>query len=301
MELRQLQYFVAVVEEANFTRAAAKLHVAQPGVSAQIRQLERELGQELLDRSGRTVRPTEAGAAALPYARAALSAVAGARSAVDELAGLMRGHVTIGTVTSISSKDIDLPGLLASFHDQHPDVEITLAAANTDDLITALQAGRLDLALIGLSTAAPPGLATQILTSERLVAVVSHTHPLSTKNTITLKALAEQTLISLPRGTGLRACLDEACGAARLRPQIAFEAGDPRILAALAARGLGVALVPQSIAGARQAQLHTINITRPTMHGEIALAWRNQGPSSPAARALITQARGALTRESGER
>jgi DNA-binding transcriptional LysR family regulator len=91
MELRQLAYFVTVAEEANFTRAAAKLHVAQPGVSAQIRRLERELGQQLLDRSARAVRLTEVGAAVLPYARAALQAVDGARLAVDELTGLLRG------------------------------------------------------------------------------------------------------------------------------------------------------------------------------------------------------------------
>ncbi|HEX6445096.1 MAG TPA: LysR family transcriptional regulator, partial [Streptosporangiales bacterium] len=89
MELRQLRYLVTVAEEANFTRAAARLHVAQPGVSAQVRRLERELGQELLDRSGRTVRLTEVGEAVLPYARAALSAVDGARRAVDELSGLV--------------------------------------------------------------------------------------------------------------------------------------------------------------------------------------------------------------------
>jgi len=113
MELRQLAYFVAVADEGNFTRAAATVHVAQPGVSAQIRHLERELGQDLLDRSGRNVSVTEAGAAVLPYARAALAAVAGARQAVDELTGLLRGHVTIGTLTSISSDQVDLPGLLA--------------------------------------------------------------------------------------------------------------------------------------------------------------------------------------------
>src|SRR4051794_37700719 len=103
MELRQLAYLVAVIEEANFTRAAERVHVAQPGVSAQIRRLERELGQPLLDRSSRPVRPTAAGAAVLPYARAALAAAAGARAAVDELAGLMRGEVSIGTVTSLPS------------------------------------------------------------------------------------------------------------------------------------------------------------------------------------------------------
>ena len=120
MELRQLQYLVAVAEEASFTRAAAKVHVAQPGVSAQIRRLERELGEELLDRSGRTVRLTEVGAAVMPYARAALAAVAGARLAVDELGGLLRGHVAMGVVTL--SSFAELPALLADFHRDHPDV-----------------------------------------------------------------------------------------------------------------------------------------------------------------------------------
>ncbi|MFJ7724033.1 LysR family transcriptional regulator, partial [Rhodococcus erythropolis] len=91
MELRQLEYFVTVVEEANFTRAAERLHVAQPGVSAQVKRLERELGQELLDRSGRTVRLTDAGRAVLPHAYAALAAVQSTRDAVDALNGLVRG------------------------------------------------------------------------------------------------------------------------------------------------------------------------------------------------------------------
>lgn len=89
MELRQLEYFVAVTEEANFTRAARRVHVAQPAVSAQIARLERELGQPLLDRSRREVRLTAAGEAVLPYARAALDAVRQAKTAVDELAQLV--------------------------------------------------------------------------------------------------------------------------------------------------------------------------------------------------------------------
>ena len=155
MELRQLEYFVAVAEEASFTRAAARVHVAQPGVSAQIRQLERELGQPLFDRSGRTVRLTEAGAAVLPYARAALEAVDGVRLAVDEIAGLLRGHVNIGMVTAWASPD--LPDLLAAFHRQHPGVEITLTESNSDQMLDALQTGHLDVALVGLATPPPAG------------------------------------------------------------------------------------------------------------------------------------------------
>jgi len=290
MELRRLEYFVAVAEEANFTRAAARVHVAQPGISTQVRRLERELGQDLLDRSARTVRLTAAGAAVLPYARAALAAVAGARLAVDELTGLLRGHVTIGTPTSISSDEVDLPGLLAGFHDEHPAVEVTLSVANSDDLVDALLAGRLDLAFIGLGATTPAGIGTHIVTSEPLVAVVSPTHAPAAASTITLEALAERTLISLPRGTGLRSALDDACAAADLAPHIAFEAGDPRVLAQLAAHGLGVAVVPRSVADAHRERLHSLTITEPALWGRITLAWRSEGPISPPARALITRA-----------
>src|ERR1035437_6469668 len=148
MELRQLEYFVAVAEEANFTRAAARLHVAQPGVSALIRQLERELGQELLDRSARTVRLTEAGAAVLAYAREALGAVSGARLAVDEITGLVRGRVAVGMVVACSS--VDLVDLLADFHRDHPAVAISLSEADSDVLVDAIRAGQLDLAFVGL-------------------------------------------------------------------------------------------------------------------------------------------------------
>ncbi len=290
-----MEYFVAVAKESSFTRAAARVHVAQPGVSAQIRRLERELGEELLDRSGRSVRLTEAGAAVLPYAQAALAAVAGARLAIDELTGLMRGHVTIGTVTSISSEDVDLPGLLSDFHHDYPAVEITLTVGNSDHLVQALQAGQIDIAFVGLGTAAaPPGIRTHIVISEPLVAVVSQNDPLAMKTTITLKALSERKLISLPRGTGLRACLDEVCAALGFEPHIAFEAGDPRVVAELAVRGLGVAIVPHSVARARCKQLHNIAITRPELWGRIALAWRTDKPISPATRALISRAQTVL-------
>src|SRR5689334_12576631 len=100
MELRQLEYFVAVAEEANFTRASERVHIAQSGVSAQVRRLERELGAELLDRTPSGVRVTDVGAAVLPYARAALDAAAGARAAVDELTGLLHGHVSVGMIVA---------------------------------------------------------------------------------------------------------------------------------------------------------------------------------------------------------
>jgi DNA-binding transcriptional LysR family regulator len=292
MELRQLEYFVTVADERNFTRAAAKLHVSQPGVSAQIRQLEGELGHQLLDRSGRATALTEVGQAVLPFARAALGAVAGARLAVDELSGLLRGHVAVGMVSQSAS--LDIPDLLAGFHRHHPAIEITLAETSSDHLTDGVRSGTYDLAFIGLGPEAPGGLALQVVTDEPIVAAVAADSDLSGIGSATLAEIADQALISLPAGTGLRACVDAAYVSAGLRPRVAFEASDPRMLARLAARGLGLAFLPASAVRAHGDGLHVITVSDPPMRGRLALTWRAEDPVSPAARALIAYARAAL-------
>ncbi|MBO2447231.1 LysR family transcriptional regulator [Actinomadura barringtoniae] len=293
MELRQLEYFVTVTEEASFTRAADRLHVAQPGVSAQIRQLERELGQPLLDRSGRGVKLTEVGAAVLPHARAALASVAAVRGAVDEFAGLLRGHVTIGAVDSMTV--LDMPGLLAGFHRDHPDVEITLTEEGlTTELMDGLRAGGLDLAIVSLGSEDPPGLDIQVVIDTPVVAAVARDDPFAGRDEITLAELEERALICLPRGTGLRMVFDEACAAARVKPRVAFEASDPPTLARLAERGLGVAILPEVAARHPDSRVHPLAIAGARLRGRIALAWRAEGPISPAARALIARARAHL-------
>jgi DNA-binding transcriptional LysR family regulator len=293
MELRHLEYFVAVVEEASFTKAAARLHVAQPGVSSQIRQLERELSQELLDRTGRTIAVTQAGAALLPFARAALEAVAGAVEAVDEVTGLVRGRVAVGMVTACGS--LDVPTILAGFHRDHPMVEITLSEANSDELVDNVRAARIDLAWVGLAGDPPVGIETQVVIDELLVAAVSNRDPLANRSTIRLAELAERPLISMPSGTGLRSCLDAACASAGVTPRIAFEAAAPHIIATLAGQGLGIAILPTSVAKAHGDELHALTVKAPQFRSRIEVAWRADGHVSPAARALIRYAREVLT------
>ncbi|PWW58370.1 LysR substrate-binding domain-containing protein [Actinokineospora spheciospongiae] len=290
MELRQLEYFVAVVEAGGFTRAAERVRVAQPGISAQIRKLEREFGQPLLDRSARMVRLTEAGEAVLPHARAALGAVEDARLAVDELVGLVRGHVAVGTVTSHA---VDLPSLLAAFHDAHPGVEMTLVEGSSDVLVERLRAGALDAAIVSLGPNPPADLDTLVVADEAIAAAVGHGHPLAARSSVRLAELGGLPLISLPPGTGIRSHLDAACAAAGFTPAVAFEAGDPVLLAQLAARGLGVAILPDSLARSRP-DLHPLAITSPALSGRLAFAWRATGPGSPAGRALLALARRTL-------
>ncbi|MEU7638171.1 MULTISPECIES: LysR family transcriptional regulator [unclassified Streptomyces] len=298
MELRQLLYFVAVAEEANFTRAAARLHLAQPGVSAQVRQLERELGQPLLDRSGRSVTLTEVGAAVLPYARAALAAVEGARQTVAEFTGLLRGQVTLGLVSGADAVwESEAVSLLADFHDAHPQVDIAVTADGSERMLAALQCGELDLALLGTADEEPPaGLAFQIVVDEPLVAVVAPDNPLlaaAEDGRVPLAALRDVPLICLPRGTGIRGVLERVCADAGFRPRIAFEAAAPKLLTGLAARGLGVAVVPAPDA-AGAGGLRTLEFREVRPRGRIALAWRAGGPAGPAARELLEHLRKAL-------
>ncbi|HEX7309187.1 LysR family transcriptional regulator [Lentzea sp.] len=287
MEFRQLEYFVAVVEEGSFTRAAERVHVAQPGVSAQIRRLERELGHDLLDRSGRTVTVTDVGAAVLPMARAALGSVESARRTVEEMAGLVRGVVRVGMVVSCGI--MDMPELLSSFHTAFPGVEITLSEANSDVLVSSLVDGGLDLALIGYAGPVPDGLSVRVLVDEPLVAAVAASDPWYGRESVPLEELLERGLISLPPGTGLRGALDEACGTRR--PRIAFEASAPMVVT-LAQRGLGPAVLASSMV---PGDLHAVRITDPAPSSRLAFAWRSEGPHSPAARTLIRLAENRVT------
>jgi DNA-binding transcriptional LysR family regulator len=287
MELRQLEYFVAVAEEANFTRAAQRIHVAQPAVSAQIARLERELGQPLLDRSHRTVRLTAAGGAALPFARQALRAVSDVRTAVEEVSQLVRGSVTIGTVTA---HNVDMAALLAAFNKAHPAVEITLGTDDSDALLDGVRSGRIDLAIASVgSEEVPDGLAVEITTDEAFEVVVGEGDPWHRRSSVSLKTLATRPLIALPVGTGIRRRLDQACAAVNVPVRVAFEASTPLELADLAERGLGPAIVPQSVARSRPA-LHRMSIV-PELRGRLVLAWRAAGPVSPAAAALVDLAR----------
>ncbi len=298
MELRQLEYFVAVAQEANFTRAAARLHVAQPGVSAQIKGLEREVGQPLFDRSGRTVRLTQAGAAMLPHAQAALAAVADARAAVDAIGGLLRGHVAVGMVTACAS--VDLADLLASFHAEHPGVEIHLSEANSDVLLSSLQDGSLDLAWVAVAGPTAPGIGSVVVADETLVAAVSLQDEWADRERVTLTHLVRRPLISLPPGTGMRTALDQACRRHGLAADVALEATSPPLLGQLARQGLGVAILATSMAEADPG-LHAVAITNPALRGRIELAWRADGRTSPAGRALIAHAQAHLARAAGRR
>jgi DNA-binding transcriptional LysR family regulator len=279
MELRQLEYFVAVAEEANFTRAAERVHISQSGVSAQVRQLERELGAELVDRSTRTATLTPAGAAALGPARAALAAAATVRQAVDEVNGLLRGRLALAMVTACTVTP--LFDALAAFHRAHPGVEVVLSEDSSDRMVADVRAGLVDVALVGAAGEPPPDLDSVTIVREGLVALAPLDHPLvarGRRRTVPLTELVGHPLVCLPPGTGIRTVLDRACAARGLAPTVALQASAPDAVVDLAQRGLGVGILSASMTAAlehERRELARIPVTGVDIAAVLALVWRS--------------------------
>jgi DNA-binding transcriptional LysR family regulator len=292
MDLRQLEYFVAVAEERNFTRAAARVHISQSGVSAQIRQLERELGAELFDRSSRLARLTVAGKAALEHARAALAAAEAVGQAVGEVTDVIRGRLVVGMVTGCTVTP--LFDALARFHLAHSGVEVALVEDSSEQLTEGVRDGGVDIALIGCAGGTPAGLDAFTVTSEQLVAVVPHGHPLTGQDRTTLRELASYPLVCMPPGTGLRGVLDQACAEQRLAPVIGLQASAPDAIADLVARGLGVGVLSESMAERCADRLTARPIADVDIPALLALVWR--GTRAPAVRELVAHCRRAFTR-----
>lgn len=275
MELRQLEYFVAVAEEANFTRAARRVGISQSGISAQIRRLEQELGVELIDRSTRTARPTHAGEDILEHARAALAAAMAVRESADQTLGLLRGRITVGMVTGCTI--VPFFDGLTRFHSAHPGIELTLTEGASAGLVDSVHAGAVDLALVGAAGTPPEGLNSFTVISEGLAAVVSPAHPLAGELRVSIAELAAHPLVCMPTGTGIRAVLDRSSAAAHLSPAIAFEASAADAIADLTARGIGVGVLSASMARAYGDRLRVLAIDGIDVPALLTVVWRPTG------------------------
>jgi len=289
MELRQLAYFVAVVDEAHFTRAAQRLRIAQPAVSQQIRRLEAELGERLLHRDRRTVTLTPAGEALLPYARAALAQVEHGQQAVAAVRGLVTGHLRVGLVMPLPDRRVIRA--VGAFGRRYPGIELTLVEGETDALLDGLAAGELQTAFIGLGPGQEPPAALEavVVAREPAVLVVHPQHPLATRGSVPLSVLRDEPVVTLTRASRLRGVLETFCRQVGFAPRIVAETSDLNVVLQLVAEGVGVALMPRS--GREDAtDVVAVPITRPTIDRRIILVWR-QGSTPPAARAFITVAR----------
>jgi DNA-binding transcriptional LysR family regulator len=287
VELRHLEYFVAVAEELSFTRASRRLHVVQSGVSSAIQGLERELGAALFDRDRHRVTLTEAGQALLPEARATLAAAQTAVEAVAEATAGLRGTLTIGTMYATGT--IDVPSLLWRFHELHPGVLVRLRAppgGGSAELARDVLSGALDLALLSLPGRAPSGLFVRTLAHEPLVLICAPAHPLAAAGQATLEDLAGELFIDYPTGWGTRAVVDRAFAAAGLDRQVSFEVSEFGTAAGLVRNGLGVAFVPTSTAPGMDGVV-SVPITSASLDWQVMVATSVNRRPSAAARAFL--------------
>lgn len=246
MELRQLRYFVAVAEELHFGRAAARVHIAQPPLSQQIKGLEAELGVLLLQRTRRSVALTPAGAAFLDQARDILDRAGQAAETARRVQAGEEGRLAVGFVNP--AMDAFLARVVAAFRTRRPGVALALAEAPTVDQEEEVRAGRLDLGFIRLFGAPPAGLTVQVACREAYVLALPRGHRLARQGRVALADLdREPVILTPPRyGAALRAAMLAALARAGARPAPAQEARTKHTALSLVAAGAGLALVPES-------------------------------------------------------
>jgi len=285
MELRQLRYLVALADERHFTRAAAREHVAQPALSQQIRRLERELGLAVVERTTRRVALTDAGVRLAERARRALSEIEAGQAELQELAGIRTGRVDIGAIQALGP--IDLPLLLAAFHERHPGVELAVREEPSETLAAMVQEGILDLAFLSAGAhAAYDRLALRRLATEELVALLPATHRLASRKRLRIAALRNEQFIGYREGATIRQVLVSAADEAGFQPRFAFESNEVPRIRALVARGLGVAVLPRS-EGHRTDAITVLPLRGPTLRRDVTLAWHAGRAHSPAAAAFL--------------
>lgn len=246
MEMHQLAYFESVSRHLHFTRAAEELNVAQPSVSQQIRKLETELGAPLFHRMKRRVALTEAGKTFLPHARAVLRRVEEARLEVQELSGLQRGALAVGAPPSVGTHL--LPRAMAAFSRRHPGIALAFREAGSRTLLTLLEEGELDLAVV-IQPMRHPSLETLPLLEEELLLAVPRQHPLANgERRVRLAQLRDEPFVLLREGAyNLRDQTLAACRRAGFEPAAAVDGVEMDSTLRFVAAGIGLAILPEMV------------------------------------------------------
>jgi DNA-binding transcriptional LysR family regulator len=249
VEIRHLRYFLAVADLRNFTRAAEASFVAQSALSQQISRLEHEVGAPLFVRGGRSTELTPAGQVLLPHARRLVGGEAKARAEMRSYIGLETGRLHIGLIQTTASA-VDMLAPLARFHELHPSVEVHIATPTSNEMVEAVRAGQLDLAVVGLHPSEiPDDLEHHALAVDPLVGVLATSAAVGLTAPVSVAELvARGQLISFTPGTGIRRHVDEALARAGIESVSTFEMTQVSDMVRFAAVGLGVTIVPRTVA-----------------------------------------------------
>ena len=278
MELYQLEYFLEAARQRNFTRAAAKLRLAQAALSEQMRKLESEFGTPLFNRGRRETVLTPAGETLRLHAESLLDHAALARRAVSDLVGLRGGRLTIGSIPSVSA--CLLPAAIAAFRKLHPLVELALFEGTSEAVAGWVEGGRVEFGIVQLPTSGG-SFDEHLLLTETFVAFVPNTHPVARQRSISLAKLAAEPFVLYKgrvRDSALTACRD-----AGFEPRIACESSELETIRSLVSVGLGIAILPQLATRQPTAGCVVVPIRGNPVERRVAVLSRSGHTASPGA------------------
>jgi DNA-binding transcriptional LysR family regulator len=309
MELRHLRYFVAVAEELHFGRAAQRLNIAQPPLSRQIRDLERELEVPLFERVARGVQLTAGGRAFLPQARLTLALAERAKRAAQRAAQGEVGRLRVGFVDAATSSDV-LPDVLGFFRMHLPQIGVSLFEMDSAQQEDALREGRIDVGIMQRPPAdADRWLVVEEVFRDTLVAAVPQSHRLASRSRITVEDLRAEAIVLLFRSADpeLWDSIIARCRDAGFSPRVIQEAGAWHTLAGVVSAGVGIAFVPQSIASIKRPRVVYRPVKGLSVELTLYAAWK-RGEKSPvrdrfltALRALVAGSAGSKSKASSSR
>jgi LysR family cyn operon transcriptional activator len=282
LKLRQLQYFLALADTAQFTKAAQVMSVTQPTLSHQIAELEEQIGTPLFDRLGKTVRLTSAGELFRHHVAAALKELNAGRVALDELDGLLRGLVRIGVIQSFSRTL--LAPTLSAFILAHPTIRLQVDEMTAEEIERRLSGGLLDLG-IALAPGQMEDTVVEPVLEERMLLVVAPTHELARSSSLRMGQLTGVRMAMLSPDYATRQIIDRYLQAAQCEPIVVCESNSIEVILGTVSGGALAALIPErALSVAQRRQLRTIRLTDPSPVRTSALLWPRHAFRSRAAR-----------------
>jgi DNA-binding transcriptional LysR family regulator len=263
MEMRHLLHFVALAEEGQFTAAARRMNIVQSGLSVTIKEMEQELGVQLVNRTTRTVSLTDAGVLFLEHARSSLLMLNDGIEAVRSRDGVVRGRLHLGILQSLGPY-VDLPLLLETFRTRYPLVEFSVRSLSTEKIPALVRSGYVDLSFHALVAEKKwAGVKIIPFVQDSLVAICSNRHALAERPSVSLDLMSKERFVDLTPERALRALVDRTFSENSLRRDSVYQVSDVDTMLRFVAGGLGVSIVPSGLArfSVHSRQLHVLRIT----------------------------------------
>ena len=281
MELRQLRYFLEIVACGGFTKAAGKLHIAQPALSIAIGKLEEELGAPLFTRSHRKIALTAEGEAFHRHAQSVLQGVALAKQEIADLKGLLKGEVRVGLTPMLSS--FFFPKIISTFKRLHPALQISIYGESAGSIQRMIETGELDMGVIAGQV--PAGIEHHHLLREEVVACIHKSHPLARRKSVSLRELSGKPLIHFKAGYSLREMVDAAFTREGFFPAVVAETNMFSLVRSLVKEELGLAFLLRMVV-ARDPEVAAVSCD-PPLFLDLSIAWKKNAALSPANRAFV--------------